>query len=103
MAANRFDEVTKLLAKKPTRRQVVKGLGLAALGGVLSSFGVASADPRTCVTCACGTGKPCNVKSSFCTELRGFPPGQTCQEACAKQNQKLCGQGQAFHCPKGCP
>ena len=28
---------------------------------------------------------------------------QACAQACARRNQNLCGLGNTFHCPKGCP
>jgi hypothetical protein len=55
------------------------------------------------VTCICGTGRPCNPKSTTCTEVRAFPAEQACSEACAQRNQNLCGLGNTFHCPHGCP
>jgi hypothetical protein len=55
------------------------------------------------VTCICGTGQPCNPKSTTCAEVRAFPAETTCEQACAAANQHLCGLGQTFHCPHGCP
>jgi hypothetical protein len=102
---DKFDQLARGLAKTTSRRQALKVVG-AMVGGTAAALlipGRAAADPQTCVVCNCGTGKPCNVKSSFCTEVRGFPAEQTCSGACAKQGQKLCSAGQAFHCPHGCP
>jgi hypothetical protein len=101
----RFDLLTRGLAKSTSRRQALKLVGGLVGGSALALFapGRASAAPQTCVVCQCGTGKPCNVKSSFCTEVRGFPAEQTCSQACAKKGQNLCSAGQAFHCPHGCP
>jgi hypothetical protein len=105
MAGNDLDNLAKGLAEgRVSRGRALKlfGAGLAAtVFGALT--GTAMAAPQTCVTCNCGTGKPCNVKSSFCTEVRAFPAETTCANACRKQGQKLCSAGQSFHCPQGCP
>jgi hypothetical protein len=104
MDGKRFDSVTKAFATGVDRRRVIKGLGASALG--VLSLGLAKhaeAAPQTCVTCVCGVGNPCNPRSTTCTEVRGFPAEQTCEQACARQNQHLCSAGNAFHCPRGCP
>ena len=106
MSDNSFDALSKLAAKSVTRRQTVRGLCTVLGGALLASIAGAkplAAAPQTCVTCVCGTGKPCNPKSTTCTELRGFPANQTCTAACQRQGQNLCSTGTAFHCPKGCP
>ena len=100
-----FDMLAKSTAKAVDRRQALRGLA-AGLGGVaLALVGVrgAYADPRTCVLCACGTGRPCNVKETLCTEVRAFPAETTCEQVCTRQNLHLCSAGEAFHCPHGCP
>jgi hypothetical protein len=104
MSADRFDELTKALATGTSRRRVLKALAATVAGGAVMAIGsgVARADPQTCVVCQCGTGNPCNVKSTFCTEVRGFPAEETCANACAKKGQNLCSAGQAYHCPRGC-
>jgi hypothetical protein len=100
-----FDAFTKMLATGDSRRRAFKTIGSAAAAGALGLFGAsrAYADPRTCVTCICGVGRPCNPKSTTCTEVRGFSAEQACTEACERANQDLCGMGNAFHCPHGCP
>ena len=109
MSAYEFDELTKGLANGSSRRGILKMLGKVLVAGTavgaLTAIGsgTAGAAPRTCVTCVCGVGRPCNPKSSFCTEVRGFSAEQTCAQACQRQNQRLCGAGNAFHCPHGCP
>jgi len=99
-----FDRLTKSMSAAVTRRQALRGLA-ATLGGVVLtaiSARVARADPRTCVVCQCGTGRPCNVKLNQCQETRGFSAEVTCQDFCAHAGQDLCGAGSAFHCPHGC-
>jgi hypothetical protein len=106
MAEDRFDALVRQAAAATSRRQLLRGL-IAGVGGALFALAgarPAHADPRICVTCICGVGRPCNQKSGgLCTETRGFPEEQTCQEACARHNQHLCSAGIAYHCPKGCP
>jgi len=98
-----FDNLSKRLARGMSRRQAMKLFLSGVAGTALAALaGTADAAPKTCVTCVCGTGKPCNPKSTTCTEIRGFPADQTCQEACARKGQNLCSAGNAFHCPKGC-
>ena len=77
----------------------------AGLGGALLTMvgaRTAHADPRTCVVCQCGTGRPCNVKLTQCQETRGFSAEVTCQDFCAHTGQDLCGTGSPYHCPRGC-
>ena len=97
MANDRFDSLTKIAGRSLSRRQTLFGLA-AALGGALFSSSVWAA-PRTCRTCMCGTGNPCNPKVSRCLET-----GQSCSQFCASQNGNLrvCGQGNVYHCPQGC-
>src|ERR671932_2766957 len=104
MSADGFDALTKSTAKAVNRRKALLGLAagmggalLALVGGTTASF----AAPQTCVTCICGVGRPCNPKSTTCTEVRGFSAEQSCSQACARQNQNLCGLGNSFHCPHG--
>ena len=100
---NRFDELSKSLAQGISRRQAVKLFAAGLAGALFAALtGKAQADPQTCVTCVCGVGNPCNPKSTTCAELREFPVGTTCQQACAKQNQTFCGGATKFHCPHGC-
>jgi hypothetical protein len=104
MADDLFDALTRTAAKAATRREMLHGLFATAGGALLMLFGgrQAYADPQTCVVCTCGTGRPCNPKSTTCTELRGFPADQACTEACERRGQNLCSSGNAFHCPRGC-
>jgi hypothetical protein len=101
-----FDQFAKGLAESGmSRRRALKLMGATVGGAVVAFFTPARAiaAPQTCVTCLCGTGRPCNVKSSVCTVVRGFSAEQSCTQACAKKNQNLCGLGESFHCPHGCP
>jgi len=99
-----FDNVSKGMARATTRRSALKLVGLGVAGTTYAALaGKASAAPQTCVTCVCGTGNPCNPKSTTCTEVRNFPAQTTCEQACARKSQRLCSAGNAFHCPHGCP
>ena len=101
---DRFDNLAKGLAKGMPRRRALRLMAASIGAGVIALLpGTAGAAPQTCVTCVCGTGRPCNPKSTTCAEVRGFPAEQTCEQACAKQNLHLCSAGNAFHCPHGCP
>jgi hypothetical protein len=101
---DRFDNLAKGLAKGMPRRRALRLLAASIGAGVLALLpGTAGAAPRTCVTCICGTGRPCNPKSTTCAEVRGFSAEQTCTQACERAGQRLCGLGNAFHCPQGCP
>jgi hypothetical protein len=105
MAHDAFDALTRNVGKSMSRREALRGL-FTTLGGalfVLLGAGRAHADPQTCVVCTCGTGRPCNPKSTTCTEVRGFPAEQTCTQACGRKGQYLCNAGTAYHCPQGCP
>jgi hypothetical protein len=101
-----FDSLAKGLAQGGMSRRKSLKLAAASIAGAAAGLllsGRASAAPRTCVTCICGTGQPCNPKSTTCTEVRAFPANDECSAACARKNQNLCGLGQTFHCPQGCP
>jgi hypothetical protein len=107
MSGKDLDALAKGLAEERiSRGGALKRMGAVLLGGLLASapMTAAFAAPQTCVTCICGTGRPCNPKSNTCTVVRtGFSAEQSCEQACAKKGQNLCGQGTAFHCPHGCP
>jgi hypothetical protein len=98
----KLDQLSRRMSQATSRRQALKIMGAGLAGSALFARS-ASAAPRTCVTCICGTGRPCNPKSTTCTEVRAFPAEQACAEACAQKNQNLCGLGNTFHCPQGCP
>ena len=106
MAGKDLDNLAKGLAEgRVSRGRALKlfaaGLAATALGGLT---GTASAAPRTCLTCVCGVGRPCNPKSQVCTTQRAFPsPAAACQAACREQGFKFCGGVSQFHCPHGCP
>jgi hypothetical protein len=102
--SDQFDRLSKGLAEGMSRGRALKMFGAGLAGTMLAGLmGTAKAAPQTCVTCICGTGRPCNPKSTTCAEVRAFPAEQACSEACARQNQNLCGLGNTFHCPHGCP
>ena len=106
MDDHRFDEITRSLTSGASRRGILKRVGALAGGALIGVAGVqaqTSAAPRTCTTCICGTGRPCNPKSTSCTVERGFAAQQACTTACERKGQRLCGLGNSFHCPKGCP
>jgi len=100
-----LDQVSKGMAKATSRRQALKifgaGLATTAIGSVFASG--AAAAPRTCLTCVCGVGRPCNPKTTVCTEQRAFPsPAAACGAACTQAGFKFCGGVTQFHCPHGC-
>ena len=104
--ADTLDRVSVGMAKATSRRQALKlfgaGLAATAAGSVFASS--ASAAPQTCLTCACGVGKPCNTKSTVCTTQKQFPtPEAACGAACTQAWFKFCGGVTQFHCPQGCP
>ena len=99
-----IDGLSRRMAQATPRRHAFKILGAGVAGTTFAGMaGSASAAPQTCVTCICGTGRPCNPKSTTCTEVRAFPAETACQEACERRGQRLCGLGNTFHCPRGCP
>jgi hypothetical protein len=101
----RLERLSRGMAGAKSRRQALKIFGAGLLGTSLAGgvAGSALAAPKTCVTCICGTGRPCNPKSTTCTLVRGFPAEQACQLECERKGQRLCGVGNSFHCPRGCP
>jgi len=106
MDASTFDRLVQSLADATSRRRVLKALTGTVAGGVALAAGTraAGADPRTCATCTCGVGRPCNPKTQFCVEVgRGFPSAaDQCSARCAQAGFKFCGAGTQFHCPQGC-
>ena len=109
MSDNNFDALSKLAAKSASRRDTLRGMAAVLGGALLAAVGGRGAfamPPRTCASCVCGTGKPCNSKGeTTCTELgQQFPtPGAACTAACEQQNKFFCGGAAQFHCPRGCP
>jgi len=100
----KVEELSRRMGHATSRRQALKILGVGLVGsGFLARS--ASAAPRTCATCQCGVGRPCNVKQTFCVEVgRGFPSAQDqCSARCTQAGFKFCGAGTQFHCPQGCP
>src|SRR2546428_407411 len=109
MDSSRFDEFTKLLARNPSRRQVLKGFAATAAGGFLSSLGVerASAESgQTLSTCKppghpCGTSKnSTGRKGAICSQgVCVCPSGYTdCNGTCVNlstdpSNCGACGNG----------
>jgi len=105
MSEATFDALTRIAGKGVTRRDALRGLATVLGGALFTLVGSRKgfAAPQTCVTCICGVGNPCNPKSTTCTEIRSFPAETACSQACAATNQHLCGLGETFHCPHGCP
>jgi hypothetical protein len=99
---SKLEQLSRRMGQATSRRQALKIMGAGLAGSALFARS-ASAAPRTCVTCICGTGRPCNPKSTTCTEVRGFSAEQSCTQACERAGQRLCGLGNSFHCPQGCP
>jgi hypothetical protein len=111
MSDNSFDTLSKLASKSASRRQTLRAIA-AGLGGVFLSTLLGgrtafAAAPRTCASCICGKGKPCNAKGgATCTEFtpRQFPDAEAaCTAACQQQGKFNCGGATQFHCPQGCP
>src|SRR5215212_1950422 len=105
MAGKDLDALAKGLAEERiSRGSALKRVGAILLGGLLAASPAAAfAAPQTCVVCQCGTGNPCNVKTTQCQQVRGFSAEVTCQNFCERRSQRLCGTGSPFHCPHGCP
>jgi hypothetical protein len=107
MAGKDLDSLAQGLAEgRVSRRRALKLFGLGLVGTAVAALtGTAYAAPRTCATCTCGVGRPCNPKQQFCVEVgRGFPTAEDqCSALCAQQGFKFCGAGNQFHCPQGCP
>jgi hypothetical protein len=108
MAGKDLDNLAKEMAEgRISRGTALKRMGLALFGGgLLAAFGgSALAAPRTCATCTCGVGRPCNPKSTACAEVgKQFPTtASACTNACSQQGMFFCGGGTQFHCPQGCP
>jgi hypothetical protein len=108
MSDNSFDALSKMAAKSVTRRQTLRGLAAVLGGALLTGVGAKSAfgaPPRTCTTCTCGVGKPCNARQQCCAEVgQQFPTNEdACSATCTQQGFKFCGAGTQFHCPQGCP
>jgi hypothetical protein len=99
-----FDRLSKGLAQGMSRGRAIKLVAASVGATMLAAFtGRASAAPRLCRTCQFGTGRPCNVKRTQCTETRGFPSPEAACAPLTQPGEKFCGAGQQFHCPSGCP
>jgi hypothetical protein len=101
-----LDQLSKDMANATSRRQALKifgaGVATSAIGSAFASS--ASAAPQECLICACGVGRPCNVKSTVCTTQKQFPtPDAACGAACKSAGFKFCGGVVQVHCPHGCP
>ncbi len=107
MSGKDLDALAKGLAEERiSRGGALKRMGAVLLGGLLAASPAAAfAAPRTCATCTCGVGRPCNPKTTMCVEVgRGFPSASDqCSARCEQQGFKFCGAGNQFHCPQGCP
>jgi hypothetical protein len=104
MDSKHFDSLVESFGTAASRRGVVRGGVAAAIGALGLGLGRAAAAPRTCATCTCGVGRPCNPKSTCQVEVgRTFPTAtDACSNRCAEQGFKFCGAGSQFHCPRGC-
>ena len=116
MDSTHFNRIVKSFGTAASRREVLRGSVVTALGalglGVSQAAGkgkhrrkVHAAAPRTCASCICGVGRPCNPKTTdTCVEVGlGFPSAaDQCSNRCAEQGFKFCGAGSQFHCPQGC-
>ena len=103
MDSKHFDSLVKSFGTGASRRGVVRGAAAVAIGALGLGFGRAAAAPRTCATCTCGVGRPCNPKTTCQVEVgRGFPTAtDACSAQCAQAGFKFCGAGSQFHCPRG--
>jgi len=103
MDSKHFDSLVKSFGTAASRRGVVRGGVAAAIGALGLGLGRAAAAPRTCATCTCGVGRPCNPKSTCQVEVgRTFPTAtDACSNRCAQEGFKFCGAGSQFHCPRG--
>lgn len=101
MSDDRFDELSKALAKTTTRRQAVKVVGATALAGALSLVGAREAGAQgRCKK----NGSPCRTDyeccSFFCPPGTGrcaCPPGaQICPKRAGRPTERcvFCGSGQ---------
>ena len=99
MDSKQFDTIVKSFGTAASRRRVMRGAAATALGALGLGVGRAAAAPRTCATCICGVGRPCNPKTETCVEVgRGFPSAEDqCSALCAQQGFKFCGAGSQFH------
>jgi hypothetical protein len=105
MDSKHFDSLVKSFGSAASRRRVMRGAAATAIGALGLGVGRAAAAPRTCATCICGVGRPCNPKTTdTCVEVgRGFPSAaDQCSARCEQQGFKFCGAGSQFHCPRGC-
>jgi hypothetical protein len=103
MSDNSFDALSKMAAKSVSRRETLRGLSAALVGGLLATVGVkgafAATAPQLCTICTCGTGTVCNETPA--TQHNCCVPGgnQSCTSQCGKH--PVCGTS-TVHCPQGC-
>jgi len=105
MEEGRFEELSKSLATSVSRRQAVKIVGVAALGGMTSLVGARGAWARQCRQ----AGQNCRSNAECCTRFCdttfhcACPPGSVlCQEECVP----ACNPPQVLDpttCTCGCP
>ena len=106
MTGDRFEEFTKELGGSPTRRGVLKGIGVAVMGGVaatvLKPFRAEASCPAgtlTCGTTCCQAGGAClSAECNCCCGKSQAVCGNACcvrGVACAYPENSICG------CPPG--
>lgn len=108
MTGDRFEEFTKELGRTPTRRGVLKGIGVAVAGGVAATVlkpfrgeAVTSCPDGkgVCGTACCDAGAPCaSAQRSCCCGTGQTACGTACCVAgvsCADKANSICG------CPAG--
>jgi hypothetical protein len=76
MDSTRFDEFTKALAKRTSRRQTLKTLAATTVGGIFGLSWVGHADARLCRD----LGQNCSSNAECCSS---YCPNTTYQCACA--------------------
>ena len=103
MLDNNFDALSKMAAKSVSRRETLRGLSAALLGGLLATVGVSGAFattvPTKCTICSCGTGSVCNETPA--TGPSCCLPGANASCASVCSPHPVCGT-RTVHCPQGC-
>lgn len=103
MDEDRFDALTRFVARPRTRRQLVRALGggaLAALGGVIGADRTRAADCPSGVVCS---AQCCPNASDMCLAGRctSCPSGVICSARCCPSASDICLSGQCTSCPSG--